>query len=313
MNEIEKAKDKYERFIRNYTTCDLLEYFSMKSIEAFQDGKKAFTILDLPYYTSKGIRGITKNFSYGQWELVQVSFSSIKYSNDYRGKKVNESDFYKLLNENKIYDEKAENVEGIDSIKLFEHLQCLTNVQFDFQTLQTTHKFNRIYQIMMCINKNSNYDQSQAVDYINFEQVFKTITGMNINKFINIYYFMILISSTRKNTNIYDIINYIQFDVNKLGFSKEDIKNVIELQSRDYKFYKDSDNWNILKYYPIVKIDKYENKYIISNMFSLMLSFPYSIYWIIRNYYRDLKSNKLLIILESALNFILMKYLTTIK
>ena len=164
MNEIEKAKDKYERFIRNYTTCDLLEYFSMKSIEAFQDGKKAFTILDLPYYTSKGIRGITKNFSYGQWELVQVSFSSIKYSNDYRGKKVNESDFYKLLNENKIYDEKAENVEGIDSIKLFEHLQCLTNVQFDFQTLQTTHKFNRIYQIMMCINKNSNYDQSQAVD-----------------------------------------------------------------------------------------------------------------------------------------------------
>ena len=292
MNEIEKAKDRYERFIRNYTTCDLLEYFSMKSIEAFQDGKKAFTILDLPYYTSKGIRGITKNFSYGQWELVQVSFSSIKYSNDYRGKKVNESDFYKLLNENKIYDEKAENVEGIDSIKLFEHLQCLTNVQFDFQTLQTTHKFNRIYQIMMCINKNSDYDQSQAVDYINFEQVFKTITGMNIDKFINIYYFMILISSTRRNTNIYDIINYIQFDVNKLGFSKEDIKKVIELQSRDYKFYKDSDNWNILKYYPIVKIDKYENKYIISNMFSLMLSFPYSIYWIIRNYYRDLKSNK---------------------
>lgn len=87
MNEIEKAKDRYERFIRNYTTCDLLEYFSMKSIEAFQDGKKAFTILDLPYYTSKGIREITKNFSYGQWELVQVSFSSIKYSNDYRGKK----------------------------------------------------------------------------------------------------------------------------------------------------------------------------------------------------------------------------------
>lgn len=292
MNEIEKAKDKYEKIIRNYTTCDLLEYFSMKSIEAFQNGKEAFTILDLPYYTSKGERGITKNFSYGQWELVQVCFSAIKYSNDYRGKKVNESDFYKLLNENKIYDEQAEMVEGIDTIKVFEHLQCLTNVQFDFQTLQITHKFNRIYQIMMCINKNPNYEQIQNVDYINFEDVFKQITGININKFINIYYFLILISSTRKNTNVYDIIDDIQFDVNNLGFSKEDIKKVIQLQSRDYTFYKKSDNWNILKYYPIVKVDKDEDKYIISNMFSLMLSFPYAIYWIIRNYYCDLRSNK---------------------
>jgi len=292
MDEIYKVEERYQKIIRKYSTCDLLEYFSMKSIEAFQNDKKAFTIADVTYYTKNGFRKVIPNFCFGQWELVQVCFNSIKYSNDYRGNIVNEPDFFRLINENKIYDEIAENVTGIDSLKIFEHLQCLTNVQFDFQTLNTTHKFNRMYQIIMVINKNPNYDQTQIVDYINFEQEFEKITGMNINKFITIYYFIVLISSIRKNTNIYDIIKDIQFDINKIGFSKEDIKKVIELQSRDYKFYKQSDNWNILKYYPIVKTCKYENKYIISNMFSLMLSFPYAIYWIFRNYYCDIKSNK---------------------
>ena len=293
MYELERIEEDYQKFIRKFNTSSLLEFFSMKSIEAFQDNKKAFTILDVPYYNKiTGTKGVIKDFCYGQWELVQICYYSIKYSNDYRGRNVDESAFYHLLNENKIYDEKAENIKNMDSIKLFEHLQCLTNVQFDFQTLQTKNRFNRMYQIIMCINKDEKYNQTEEVSYINFEAEFKDITGMDISKFINIYYFIILLSTTRKNTNIYDIIKDIQFDVQKIGFTKQDIIQVIELQSKDYSFYKQSDNWNILKFYPIVKTSKDKNKYIISNMFSLMLSFPHSVYWIIRNKHNDIQSNK---------------------
>lgn len=74
--------------------------------------------------------------------------------------------------------------------------------------------------------------------------------------------FLILLSSTRKNTNIFDIIKDLEFDVSKLGFSKDDIVNVIELLSKDYEFYKNTDNWNLLRFYPIVKTNKGENNYI---------------------------------------------------
>lgn len=293
MNEIEKAEEIYQKFIRKFTTCDLLEYFSKVSIQSYQSDNKGFTIVDVPYYNRiTGERGITKGFCYGQWELIQICYCSIKYSNDYRGQKVDESSFYHLINQNKIHDEKLENIkDNMDSLKLFEHLQCLTNIQFDFQTLNIATRFNRMYQIIDNINKNSNYSQTREVCYINFEEKFKEIAGIEYNQFIYIYLFLSLFSSVRKNTNIYDFIKDIQFDVKKIGFTKEDIIKVIKLQSRDYKFYKQSDNWNLLRFYPIVKTDRDQNKYIISNIYSLMLSFPDAVYWIIRNYYNEINSN----------------------
>lgn len=310
MNEIDKAIDRYEKFIRRFTTCDLLEFFSTKSIKSYQTDKKGFVIEDVPYYNKRTEeRGIAKGFGYGQWELVQVCYSAIKYSNDYRGQKVDESSFYQLINENKIYDEKVENVKDMDHIKLFEHLQCLTNIQFDYQTLGVVNKFNRMYQIMVNINKNKIYNQTEEVCYIDFENKFKEITGIEYHKFINIYYLLILLSVGRSNTNIYDIIRDIQFDTKKLGFSKDDIRDVIELISRDYNFYKHGDNWNLLRFYPIVKTTKGENNYIISNIYSLILSFPNAIYWIIRNYYSEANSNKFTIYFGKCFEYYLKEVL----
>lgn len=293
MNDIERKEEHFQKFIRKFKTKNLLEYFSMKSIEAFQNKKEAFTIVDIPYYNkTTGERGITQNFCFGQWELVQICYYAIKYSNDYRGGNVDESLFYHLLNENKIMDEVLEKIpEEMDEIKLFEHLQCLTNVQFDFQTLQIKSRFNRMYQIIRIINNNPKYNQTNEVCYIDFETEFKKITGIDLEKYIEVYYFIILITTTRKNTNLYDIINDIHFDITNLGFSKLDILNVLEIESRNYMFYKQSDNWNSLKYYPIVKVESEDNKYIISNIFSVMLSFPNSVYWILRNYYKQINSN----------------------
>ena len=180
---------------------------------------------------------------------------------------------------------------GMTPIKLFEHLQCITNVQFDFQTLHTTSRFNRMYQIMMVINKDKKYNQTEEVAYINFESDFENITGMKMEKYIKIYHLLILLCATTNRTNLYDLVNDIQFETEKLGFSKQDMYDLIEHEGRDYDFYKSTDNWNTLKYYPIVKTSREDNKYIISNLFSLMISFPNSIYWIIRNHYCEINNN----------------------
>ena len=144
---------------------------------------------------------------------------------------------------------------------------------------------------MMDINKNPKYCQTREVCYIDFDYEFEKITGMKYIKFINIYFFLILFSSSRKNTNIYDIIEDIKFDIEKIGFTKEELLKVIKLQSKDYEFYRKSNNWNMLRYYPIVKTNKRENTYIISNIYALLLSLPDTMYWTIRNYYAEIKSN----------------------
>lgn len=293
MNDLEKAEENLKNYVRKFKTCDLLEFFSKKSIISYQTDRKAYTFEELPRYSRKtGVKLGSTYFSYGQWELVQVCYYAIKYSNDFRGKTVEISDFYNLINENKIYDEIMEGAADLkDDLKLFEHLQCMSNVQFDFQTLNISSRFNRLYEIMININKNSDYCQTKEVCYIDFEKVFRDITGIEILKFINIYFFLILLSSTRKNTNIYDIIKDIKFDVERIGFSIRDILDVISFQSRDYEFYKKGDNWNLLKFYPIVKTKVGENNYIISNIYSLLYSFPDAIYWIIRNYYKKIDSS----------------------
>lgn len=291
MEEIEKIKDSHQRFIRKFTTCDLLEYFSKKSLESYKENAKGYTIVDLPYSSKKnGYTRILKNFMYGQWELIQICYDSIQYSNDYRGVKVDESAFYSIINENKAYTEEIEKIKKIPESKLFEYIQCLTNIQFDFQALNVINKFNRMYQIMVNINKNPNYCQTQEVCYIDFDKKFEDITGMKYSRLINIYFFLVLISIAKMSTNIYDIINDKSIKIEKLGIKKEDIIKVIEIQSKEYSFYKKSNNWNILRFYPIVKTDKNENEYIISNIYSLLLSLPDVMYWTIRNYYKEINS-----------------------
>ena len=40
---------------------------------------------------------------------------------------------------------------------LYKHLICITNMEFDFETLNIKSRFNRLYYIMTIINKNPNF------------------------------------------------------------------------------------------------------------------------------------------------------------
>lgn len=125
--------------------------------------------------------------------------------------------------------------------------------------------------------------------------------------------FLTLISCRRNNVNIYDIINDLQCDSVKLGFTKEDIEKVIILLSRDYKFYKSYSNWNILRYYPIVKTSGNTPKYLISNIYSLLMSLSDIAYWIIRNYYNGRSSDSFVIYFGKCFEFYVQELLDYYK
>lgn len=272
MNELEKAEEELRSILRKYPTDKLLEYISNKSMK-----------IDLDQ------RGVVfeKNIMYSQWELTQLSYYSIKYSNDYRNinYKINEKDFYILLNANRKYDNCMENIKDMNKIKILEHMQCLTNVQFDYQQNRMISRFNRMYKILIDINQNKEYIKDTKI-YINFDEKFKEITGIEICKFIKIYLLIILFIIKIKDNEVLDIYNIIKGDIEKIGITEKECLMAIEYYSKNYEYYRDCNNWNSLKFYPIVKTNKNE-KYILTNIGSFMISFPDIEYWIIRNYYKE--------------------------
>ena len=70
MNEVEKAIERYEKIIRRFTTCDLLEYFAAMSIKSYQTDKKGFTIVDFPYYNKK--TGGNVNVNKGMYKILNI-------------------------------------------------------------------------------------------------------------------------------------------------------------------------------------------------------------------------------------------------
>lgn len=92
-----------------------------------------------------------------------------------------------------------------------------------------------------------------------------------------------------KEPDILSIIERIDFDISSFGITKKQLLKIISFQSRKYEFYRSYDNWNILKYFPIVQTTK-ESRYIVSNISALLICFSESMYWTIRNYYCEIES-----------------------
>lgn len=284
MKKLDYEEKDFITLLRKYPTDKLLEYFSNKSLE-IDGGVK----LENPITLKNRTRIFKTNLIVIQWELTQICYYSIKYSNDYRNKDIELGDFYRIFKTNKRYDESMEMIEidNMDYIKIEKHMQCLTNVQFDYQRDRMISKFNRIFKIMYDINSNISYIEKSGSFYINFSEKFKEITKVEMKKFIKVWTIITLYSLMSKISDVNIIADILENYKDNIGITKEELWTIINYYSKDYEYYKKSNNWNVLRYYPVVRTKKNE-RYIITNIASLMNSLPDIPYWIIRNYYKDL-------------------------
>ncbi len=283
---------KYIKLIRKYPTYKLLNYLYLESIDIFENHENGFKFEIAPVYNIKTKKKIKDyRFDIGQWDLIEISFNSIKYGTDYRNTTIDRTAFYTLLDKNRHMSELLEDAENIGSDNILKHIMCISNMQFDLEQLHIKKRFNRLYHIMMCINKNKEYDQTKNVCYINFEEKFEEIIGIKYTKYLKCYIFLLLITISYKSNNIMELIDIIDIDEEQLGFSKDDVKKLIMLEAKEYDFYKNNYNWNILKYNPIVKSDRLKDNYLITNVPALLITFSEFMYWRIRNYYKEIDSN----------------------
>lgn len=281
---------EYRQNIRKYATCDVLKHYAKESIDIYDNTENNVKFEEVPIYHKKtGTKIKMHQFHIAQWDLLEICFNSIKYSNDYRNKEIDTNAHYGLINLTKIRSEILEDATGLSKENLFQHLLCIANMEFDLEQITMKNRFNRIYHIMTNINKNPKYNQTEEVCYIDFSKEFYEITGFDYDTYIRGYFIICALVIGSKESDILSILERIDFDISIFGITKEQLLKIISFQSRKYEFYRQYDNWNILKYFPIVQTTK-ESRYIVSNISALLICFSESMYWTIRNYYCEIKS-----------------------
>ncbi|MDD2636855.1 MAG: hypothetical protein PHW82_15290 [Bacteroidales bacterium] len=138
------------------------------------------------------------------------------------------------------------------------------------------------------INQNKKYDQGKKVNYINFDETIKKLTGHDITAYNYMNLFLTLLIAGTKNPNLSDVFSKQLINFTNLPFNEKELDKFIDLNSKDYQFYRDNNEWLLLKYNSIVKTQK-TNKKIVCNIYAFIINFSDKIYWLIRNHYAELK------------------------
>lgn len=282
-------EEEFKKHIRKFAVDDVINFCSERSIKMYNN-KKPFEMFDVPYYNRKtGKKEVCKNFTITQYELIRLCFYSILYGNDYRSTKLDENNFLQLISSaRRIADEADKNDPNLGNY-ILEYMQVLTNEQFDFQIINSfINKFNRIHYILTEINQNEKYNQTNKVSYINFSETVKKLTGHTIATYNYMNLFLTLLIAGNKKPNISDVFSKQSVNFSNLPFSKKELEKFVDSNSKDYKFYRDNNEWLLLKYNPIITTQKTKEK-LICNVYAFIISFSDKIYWLIRNYYADLK------------------------
>lgn len=276
---------EYKQYIRKFATCDVLQHYAKESINIYNSTENNVKFENIAVYNKKtGLKSGVHQIHIAQWDLLEICFNSIKYSNDYRNVEIDKNAHYNMINLTKKRAEILEQSSGLTQENLFKHLMCIANMEFDLEKIAIKNRFNRIYHIMTNINKNAKYDQTNKVCYIDFLEMFYKITEFDYDTYIRGYFLICALVIGTENPDILSVIEKIDLDISIFGISKENLIKLLTFQSKDYEFYKHYDNWNILKYFPIVKTKK-DSRLIISNLSALLICFSESMYWTIRNYY----------------------------
>ena len=144
---------EFKQYIRKFPTYNLLEMFFDESTDIYKNYNNGIRLDTVPIYNKKtGYKIGEYPFYISQWDLLEVCFYSIKYGNDYRFNKIDKNELYTILNKNRHISEKLENVSAFEDKDLYKHLICITNMEFDFETLNIQSKFNRLYHIITINN-----------------------------------------------------------------------------------------------------------------------------------------------------------------
>lgn len=261
--------------IKKYSVQELLIFIGDYNLEMFKEHSPIRKIAYVQKY-GKYTRKCTSYIC--AWDLKDIAYNAIKYSNDFKNTKIELDSLYEILNEyRKIEDEKIIN---IDTASLFNMLYGLSQQQFWYQEIyESIEQFNRNVEMLKYISR-------EVKTKIDMEIILQKVLGMSVDEYL--YIVVAIFELAMRNIDVSEFAKTGKgIDFLDIEYSK--IVRVFELYTANYEEIRMSPlEQNIFLAKPIVKTDK--GKYIIHNSYLVLKVLSDGLYWVIRNYYCNMKS-----------------------
>ena len=285
------AKD-FTNYIKQFRADSVLYEFAKKSSQIFKrhlENYKTLKIgplLEMPVIVDRGSYRIVKgNIDLTAWDISDIDYLTIKNSNDFRSKTFLHEDIKKATNLYRIYENNNVDLSVFDTeltgiLKVFLGQTC---EQLRFGDLGwMMNDFCRHYHILVASDKINRRDLEDIRNV-----VYKTM-GIPVDDLLT-YEFYILWLCCQEPLPIKAHEKYaLNHDIR---CSRVVIEKIVTQYSIDYQAVRDNPIGRQIFYSkPFIHTQK--NEYIMSNMYLVAMAFADSLYWIIRDYYKNtLKSD----------------------
>ena len=218
-----------------------------------------------------------------QWNLMKLSFFAIKKCNEYSNVSMSKENLIIALDKLAKAENESQGSQYDVSENILDFLSALSNEQLWFEENKWDQEYNRIYKMFCDINKNPLYDQSERVGYINISDIFKEVTGYDIESFCRMYFIVFSIAKDNANVGEYlysNLNNYLDKQ-----YSTQNIINFVMYISKSIEYIKNANTYALLRAYPLIRVN--EKNIIMTNIAAYIKSLPDIVYWIVRDRFKE--------------------------
>lgn len=214
---------------------------------------------------------------------MKLSFFAIKKCNEYRNVSMSKENLIIALDKLAKAENESQGSQYDVSENILDFLSALSNEQLWFEENKWDQEYNRIYKMFCDINKNPLYDQSERVGYINISDIFKEVTGYDIESFCRMYF--IVFSIAKDNANVGEYLYSNPNNYLDKQYSTQNIINFVMYISKSIEYIKNTNTYALLRAYPLIRVN--EKNIIMTNIAAYIKSFPDIVYWIVRDRFKE--------------------------
>ncbi len=269
------TKEEYIKEMRKYPARNVARKIAVLNNEMFES-KRIINKVDWHKFTRSGKFKVGE-IGYSPWILSSMMYYA-SYSNDYRGTNLNNNEFFSLVNKYHILDEwKSKYVN--DRRSTIDFLLGTTQKQFVYQKMDSlTDDFSRNYEILVEIPR-------KYCCKLNTDIITKEIYGISSREYFEYLLLVIL------QAHNYPDMDLISADFSSITeYRKDCYCQIIKQFAVSYQdIREDVSCENFFVKSPIVHTNY--DEYIAFDIFVLFMKLNDGLYWLIRNYYHQRRSN----------------------
>ncbi len=265
--------NEYVKLIRKYRLDSIILSISNLTRKQILENK-IITKVELP----TRFQGTEDNqFWIIPWDMMSVSFDSIQYTNDFRGKDLDYDGMIDLQNtfrsvDDEIAGEKLANIDGKDLLPYIAYGH--SQEEFWMQSIHNeTMNFNRNRELLLI-------GQDKFTEIM--EIAFKTELGLSMEEYYSSVW--ILYIWGLHSSDYSDLDNIVKLLSQKYEIDSKALKVILDYYTGEISFFKSHRfGKNVFLIKPFVKTNS--NKTILSSVYYLLRLLSFGAYWVVRNHY----------------------------